>query len=248
MSNSIIAPPFSNKRKMQPIPNIEHFLNDADCEIQVEHDSVIDGAFNMKRKFSSLLMQARQLKTILLAKQAELDRYIAQQRRQRPDLQSIAEDTRNKLRQQTHKLRQCRNENRLLRIRNQELSNDLEAAHKELEMVDHLRCNICMVAFKNAVVPCGHSGCRECLELWLGQGKGCPWCKRRFEEDDVRDIYLGYSNETQNTQEDDDDETDVISLSSDNLSGQSGKTRVAYELVFDRGASVPQFVNGFLNL
>ncbi|KAL6240274.1 hypothetical protein RBB50_012821 [Rhinocladiella similis] len=62
---------------MQPIPNIDHFLNLADGEIQVQHDSVLDGAFNMKRKFSSLLTQARQLKTILLAKQAELDHWIA---------------------------------------------------------------------------------------------------------------------------------------------------------------------------
>jgi hypothetical protein len=45
---------------MQPIPDINHFLNDADCEIQVEHDSVVYGAFDM-RKFSSLLMQARQI-------------------------------------------------------------------------------------------------------------------------------------------------------------------------------------------
>ncbi|KIW09778.1 hypothetical protein PV08_11878 [Exophiala spinifera] len=138
---------------MRPIPNIDHFLNDANREIQVRHDSVIDGAFNIKRKFSSLLTQARQLKTILLAKQAELDRYIAQYRPHQLYPQSIAEDTRKKLQKQTYKLRQCRNENRLLRTRNQELGNDLEAAHKELEKVDHLRCNICMVAFKNVVVP-----------------------------------------------------------------------------------------------
>ncbi|KAJ9616183.1 uncharacterized protein PV06_11462 [Exophiala oligosperma] len=214
MSNSLLTPLFSKKRKMQHTPNIKDFLNDADCEIRVEHDSVIFGAFD-RRKFSSLLMQARQLKTMLLAKQAELDRYIAQHGRQRPDVQSIAENTRKKLRQQTRKLQQCINENRLLRSQNQELSNDLEAAHKELEKIDHLRCNICMVAFKDTTIPCGHSACRECLGLWLGQGKGCPWCKRRFEEGDIRDIYLGSGNETRSTREDDDDQTDVLSLSSD---------------------------------
>ncbi|KAK5311995.1 hypothetical protein LTR93_011508 [Exophiala xenobiotica] len=200
---------------MQPILDINHLLNDDDCDIRAEYDSAVDGAFDMRRKFSSLLTQARQLKTKLLAKQAELDRFVARQARQRPDHQGIGESTRTKLRQQTHKLWQCRNDNRLLRIRNQELGNDMAAAHEELEKVDHLRCNICMVAFKNAVIPCGHSACRDCLDLWLGQGKGCPWCRRRFEEGDVRDIYLGFSNEIQNTGEDDDDETDVISLSSD---------------------------------
>ncbi|KIW09756.1 hypothetical protein PV08_11856 [Exophiala spinifera] len=200
---------------MQPIVDINHLLNDADFEIQDEYDSVLDGAFDMRRKFSSLLMQARQLKTILLAKQAELDRCIAQRGRQRPGVPSIAESTRKKLRQQTRKLRQCMNENRLLRIQNQKMSNDLEAAHKELEKIDHLRCTICMVAFKNTTIPCGHSACRECLEFWLGQGKGCPWCKRGFQEGDIRDIYLGSSNETGNTREDDDDQTDIISLSSD---------------------------------
>ncbi|KIW36674.1 uncharacterized protein PV06_11092 [Exophiala oligosperma] len=88
MFNPLFAPPFLNKRKMQTIPNIDYFLNDADREIQVQHDSVIDGAFNMKRKFSSLLTQTRQLKTMMLAKQAELDRYIAQYGPHRPDLKA----------------------------------------------------------------------------------------------------------------------------------------------------------------
>lgn len=71
------------------------------------------------------------------------------------------------------------------------------------------------VTFKNAMVPCGHTACRECLGIWLGRGKGCCWCRRRYEEGDIRDIYLGSSNEIRNTLEDDDSETDVISLASD---------------------------------
>lgn len=62
---------------MQPIPNINHFLNDDDCDVQIEYGSDVDGAFDVRRRFSSILTQARQLKTILLARQAELDPYIA---------------------------------------------------------------------------------------------------------------------------------------------------------------------------
>ncbi|RVX68986.1 hypothetical protein B0A52_08053 [Exophiala mesophila] len=195
---------------MQPTLNLDQFLNGDDCDILVEYNSVVDAALDMRRKFSSVLRQARQLKTTLQDKQAELEH-----ERQRLNIREIGETNRNKLRQQSRRLRQCKDDNKSLRLRNRELANDLEVARKELERVDHLRCNICTVTFKNAILPCGHSACRECLGLWLGQGKGCPWCRGSFEAGDIRDIYLGSSSETWDIPEDSSDVTDVISLASD---------------------------------
>ncbi|KAJ9493513.1 hypothetical protein H2202_011015 [Exophiala xenobiotica] len=200
----------SDMAEMQPTLNLDYFLNDDDCDIQVEYGSVVDAALSMRRKLSSVLRQARQLKTTLQAKQAELEH-----ERQRPNLREIAETNRNKLRQQSRTLRQWKDDNKSLRLRNRELADELEVARKELERVDHLRCNICMVTFKSATLPCGHSACRECLSLWLGQKTGCPWCRQSFEADDIRDIYLGSGSETRDVSESDADVTDVISLASD---------------------------------
>nr|KAK5449231.1 hypothetical protein LTR18_002320 [Exophiala xenobiotica] len=176
--------------EVQPTLEIDHLLNDDDCDIQIEYDSVVDGALDMRRKFFSVLRQAQQLKTKLLAKQAELDRHITQHERQRPDLREIAKTTRTKLRQQSRKLWQCKDEIRLLRNRNRALANKLEVTRQELEEVGYLRCDLC-------------------------QGKGCPWCRRSFEAGDIRDIYLGSSSETRDALEDDGDVTDVISLAGD---------------------------------
>lgn len=197
---------------MQPTLNLDHFLTDDDCDIGDEYASVVDAALDMRRKFSSVLKQVRQLKTTLQARQAELEH-----ERQRLELRTIAETSRNKLRQQSRRMRQCKDDNRSLRLQNRELANHLEGARKELEKVDHLRCTLCTVALKDAMLPCGHTSCRECLHLWLGQGqgKGCPWCKRSFEAGDIRDIYLGYPSETPDALEEDGDVTDVISLASD---------------------------------
>jgi hypothetical protein len=65
--------------EMQPTLNIDHSLNDDDCDIQVEYGSVLDGAFDMRRKLASVSRQAPQLERKLLAKQAEQVRYIARQ-------------------------------------------------------------------------------------------------------------------------------------------------------------------------
>ncbi|KAK5398525.1 hypothetical protein LTR06_011538, partial [Exophiala xenobiotica] len=135
----------SDIAEMQSTLNLDYFLNDDDCDIQVEYGSVLDAASNMRRKFSSVLRQARQLKMTLQAKQAELEH-----ERQRPNLREIAETNRNKLRQQSRRLRQCKDDNKSLRLRNRELADELEVARKELEKVDHLRCNICMISSLNS--------------------------------------------------------------------------------------------------
>ncbi|KIW11739.1 hypothetical protein PV08_09011 [Exophiala spinifera] len=195
---------------MQPTLNLDHFLTDDDCDIGDEYASVVDAALDMRRKFSSVLRQARQLKTTLQAKQADLEH-----ERQRLELRTIAETSRNKLRQQSRRLRQCKDDNRSLRLQNQELASRLEVARKELEKVDHLRCTLCTVAFKDAMLPCGHTACRVCLDLWIGQGNDCPWCRRSFEVGDIRDLYLADPSATADALEEDGDVTDVISLASD---------------------------------
>lgn len=54
-------------------------------------------------------------------------------------------------------------------------------------MVGRLRYDICTVTFNNTMVPFDHISCKECLGLWLGQGKSCQWCRQSFEAGDVRD-------------------------------------------------------------
>lgn len=57
----------SDMAEMQPALILDYFLNDDDCNIQVEYGSVVDAAFSMRRR------QARLLKTTLQAKQAEFE-------------------------------------------------------------------------------------------------------------------------------------------------------------------------------
>lgn len=161
------------------------------------------------------------LENKLRAKQAEMDHFTA---RHQQGL-SYVKTSRNKLRQQSHKLGQYRHENRLLRIQNWELVNNLEVARKELEKVQHLRCDICMDSFKNVMILCGHSFCRDCLIIWLRQPKDShsasepeksfPICRQSVKESDIRTIYLDTESQIPGAFESDDDATDVISLASD---------------------------------
>jgi hypothetical protein len=48
-------------------------LHDGDCNIMDEYNTVVVGALDMRRKFASIVSQARRLKTELQAKQAEID-------------------------------------------------------------------------------------------------------------------------------------------------------------------------------
>ncbi len=198
--------------------DVDQLLNDTDCDIQDEYNSVVDGVFDMRRKFSLVVMQ---FENKLRAKQAEMDHFTA---RHQQGL-SYVKTSRNKLRQQSHKLGQYRHENRLLRIQNRELVNNLEVARKELEKVQHLRCDICMDSFKNVMVLCGHSFCRDCLMIWLRQPKDsqsanepenrCPICRQSVKESDIRAIYVEPESQLLGAFKGDDNATDVISLASD---------------------------------
>lgn len=101
------------------------------------------------------------------------------------------------------------------------LSADLRALQEELELVDHLRCEICVEKFKGAVTRCGHGFCSECLQTWMqcaredageSDQRGdrgrytCPSCRSSLKANqDVWPIYLG----------DKDTATEIISIDSD---------------------------------
>ena len=200
-------------------------LHDDDCDILDEYNTVLDGALDMRRKISFIVSQARQLQTELLAKQAENDHLTSRHQQELSRLQKSAELVREKLRPQNNRLRQYRDTNRLLRLRNRELANDLEAAREDLDKVNHLRCDICMDSFKNVVVMCGHGFCKGCLTIWLRQPKdgdtddarepSCPICRRAVRESDIRQIYLGSDSPASAVLEGDDRATEVLSVDSD---------------------------------
>src|SRR5437764_8387776 len=109
---------------------------------------VMDGVRNTRRKFSSLTKQALLLQAEL---RGEIDRLTTEHQNALTDCEGSADIMRNQLRTHSNRLQQYRDANWLLRLRNQELARDLEAKQKELEKVDHLRCNICMDRFKSVM-------------------------------------------------------------------------------------------------
>jgi len=45
-----------------------------------------------------------------------------------------------------------------------------------------LACDICTEVLRGArVLPCGHSGCDDCLSRWLATNATCPTCRARVE-------------------------------------------------------------------
>ena len=47
----------------RPNFNVRELLQDDDCEIRGEYDNVVEGALDMRRKFSLIVTQARRLRT-----------------------------------------------------------------------------------------------------------------------------------------------------------------------------------------
>ncbi|KEF54295.1 uncharacterized protein A1O9_09461 [Exophiala aquamarina CBS 119918] len=175
----------------QSVFDASQLLHDGDCDIMDEYNTVVEGALDMRRKFASIVSQARRLKTELLAKQAEVDHLTTRHEQDLSDLQHSAEVTRHQLRTQGHTLRRCKEANKVLRSRNQELVGELETARKYLDQVDNLRCNICTVSIKNVVTKCGHGFCRPCLTEWLRTPMNtCPICRQIVKRPDIRSIYL----------------------------------------------------------
>ncbi|KIW36745.1 uncharacterized protein PV06_11041 [Exophiala oligosperma] len=164
---------------MQPTLKLDHFLNDDDCDIQVGSGSVVDAALDMRKKFSSVLSQARHRK---------------------PNKLNLNMNDSNRTFELSARLIETSSDNKSAACDSVKMITDRYVfrikqwpviwARKELEKVDHPRCTICTVAFRNNILPGGHTSWRECLDFWLGQGNSCPWCKRSFEAGDIRDVYL----------------------------------------------------------
>ena len=180
-------------------------LQDDDCDITDEYDNIVEGALDMRRKFSLIVSQARRLKNELLAKQAEIDRLNTQHQQELSHHQRSATDLRKRVHAQGDRLQQNRETMRLLRRRNGQSVKDLEAARTELDQVHFLRCDICKDTIKNVVTRCGHGFCRECLNGWLQRPadphadraeKSCPHCRRIVIESELRDVYLGSDTRT----------------------------------------------------
>jgi hypothetical protein len=192
-------------------------LHDDDCDIMDEYHAVVDGALDIRRKFALIVSEARQLQTELLAKQAEIDNLTTRHQQELSDHQHSTEITRNQLRSQGHRLRRYKDANKLLRRDNQQLATELEAARKDLDQVEHLRCNICMDSMKNAVTGCSHGFCKPCLLRWLRDstnGNCCPICRRIVREGEIRDIDLEPGSRIPAVLEDD-AATEVLSIDSD---------------------------------
>lgn len=92
--------------------------DDGDYDIRPEYDVAVEGALGMRRDF---LRQTRQLKGELLAKQAEIDRLTTGHQQKLLRYRKAADATRDRLHKQNIKLRRYRDDNKLLRLRNQEL-------------------------------------------------------------------------------------------------------------------------------
>nr|KAK5435731.1 hypothetical protein LTR18_009733 [Exophiala xenobiotica] len=115
------------------------FVDDLDCDISDESRGILDLALNIRRKFGVIVRQAQQWKTELLTKQEEIVDLNTRHQQELSRLQRYTETIRDKLRRQNNNLRQYQKDNRLLRLRNQELSNDLEAKREKLEQISRLK-------------------------------------------------------------------------------------------------------------
>ena len=105
-----------------------------------EYNTVVDGALDMRRKFSIVVSLARQLEAelqekeaALRKKEAEIDRLTAFQQNELLNHQRSAEIIRKKLRRQGRCLQQSREANKDLRRRNEEKARDLQIARKVLD-------------------------------------------------------------------------------------------------------------------
>ena len=124
----------------QSNPDVRQLLHDDDCNITDEYDNVVEGALDMRRKFSLIVTQARRLRNELLAKQAEIDRLNARRQQELSHHQRSVRDLRKRVQAQGVRLQQNRETMRLLRRRYAQSTKDIEAEGEKLEQVDFLRC------------------------------------------------------------------------------------------------------------
>jgi rubrerythrin len=202
-----------------PQPNLDasRLLLDDDCDIMDEYRAIKESSSEIRRKFALIVSEARQLRSQLLVEQAKNNDLATRHQQDLLDNQHDAEITRNQLRNQGHSLRKCKAANKVLRRKNKQLATELEVARKELDEVEHLRCNICMESMKNAVTGCSHGFCKPCLLRWLRDRTNrnrCPICRRIVREGEIRDIDLEPGSRVPAVLEDD-VATEVLSIDSD---------------------------------
>ena len=62
-----------------------------------------------------------------------------------------------------------------------EISNDGYEYMDENRISNELKCSICKQPFREpASLPCQHTFCLECINLWLEENASCPTCRRSF--------------------------------------------------------------------
>lgn len=90
--------------------NATQYLDETDCNITNEYNNFIDG-HDERDKFSTLVAQARKTKSVLAAKQVKLDQITSQHQRELTYCKESADSARDKLGEQSRKLRRCQGEN-----------------------------------------------------------------------------------------------------------------------------------------
>ena len=204
--------------------NNQSLLHDDDCDITNEYSIVMDGAMDMRRKFSLVVSQARQLKeelqkkeaalrekdTALREKEAEIDSLTNLHQQELFKYQKSAEITSNQLRRQGRLIKRSRDANKELRRLNEEQTRDLDR-------VDHLRCNICRTAILNTVTKCGHVYCKPCLDRWREELSPftCPDCRGVLWAGDFWEIHVEPDSKVSPSRDESDDATEVLIVDSD---------------------------------
>ena len=50
-----------------------------------------------------------------------------------------------------------------------------------------MRCTICMnPIFKGCILSCGHSGCWNCINMWITKNKNCFICRKTSSKKDMK--------------------------------------------------------------
>ena len=50
-----------------------------------------------------------------------------------------------------------------------------------------MRCTICMnPIFKGCILSCGHSGCWNCINMWITKNKNCFICRKKCAKKDMK--------------------------------------------------------------
>mmetsp|Transcript_33476 Transcript_33476/g.52093 ORF Transcript_33476/g.52093 Transcript_33476/m.52093 type:complete len:83 (+) Transcript_33476:1580-1828(+) len=71
-------------------------------------------------------------------------------------------------------------------------TNGVDSNHKQLLQFyrSRVKCH-CTQNEKTKVLPCGHALCQNCVETLIkDRSRKCPSCAKKFDQADVRPLYL----------------------------------------------------------